>query len=172
MSESNTIEEGFWYEINDKESNYPKVEEFIKDTKVPEDFLNKLGEVELYAKKVGYLGYSKCRVCSRNNGDTTNISGEFSFPQGYRHYLEEHNVHPSERFKKFVMNYKTPTVSEFEATLFSKDIYELMNLQRNLNKYPTEFQTLSTNIQKIIKLKEKSNMYRMMSSINEIRYST
>ena len=57
-----------------------------------------------------YMGYSHCRCCpNTKNGDgeylihnhATNTT--LAFPQGFIHYITEHNVHPNEKTVCFIM---------------------------------------------------------------------
>lgn len=45
-----------------------------------------------------YKGFSKCRICNKMNGNSEFIhkidNVLFVIPQGYVHYLEEHNMMP------------------------------------------------------------------------------
>lgn len=78
-------------------------------------------QVNLFANKVGYLGYSKCRICGINNGDSEyilpwNIEADgkieeksIMWPSGWVHYLEIHKVLPSETFHNAITQQaKTP----------------------------------------------------------------
>jgi hypothetical protein len=49
-----------------------------------------------------YRGSSTCRVCGKTNGHREFIFGGYRWPEGYLHYVEEHNVEPSEGFKKML----------------------------------------------------------------------
>lgn len=120
--------------------DYPELEPFRgfphpvpQSSGVGAAFLDKLATVELYAYRVGYLGYSECRLCdNRENG-----SGEYSiksrdltftFPQGLRHYYEVHNVHPSPEFRDFVETFEPPSPDEFLANLETTDIVNIASV--------------------------------------------
>lgn len=49
-----------------------------------------------------YRGSSACRICGKMNGSHEYVFGGYRWPSGYRHYIEEHNVEPSEGFKKML----------------------------------------------------------------------
>lgn len=51
---------------------------------------------------IGYRGSSTCRICGCHNGSKEYVYGGYRWPQGFRHYVEEHNVEPSEGFKKML----------------------------------------------------------------------
>lgn len=52
---------------------------------------------------VAYRGSSRCRCCHRDNGNHEYRYNGWTWPEGYRHYLEDHNVLPDAAFKDFVM---------------------------------------------------------------------
>lgn len=39
-----------------------------------------------------YMGYSRCRICDRENGDADLTDGVFIWPDGLAHYIVEHEV--------------------------------------------------------------------------------
>ncbi|BDD79705.1 hypothetical protein [Burkholderia phage FLC9] len=49
-----------------------------------------------------YRGWSHCRICGEMNGTKEFVLGGFTWPQGYRHYLSDHNVEPDPEFKAFL----------------------------------------------------------------------
>lgn len=50
-----------------------------------------------------YMGYSRCRFCGRNNGDSELSDGHFVWPDGLSHYVEDHGVRLPDRFVKHVL---------------------------------------------------------------------
>lgn len=68
----------------------------------PEDFVDPGWDVDerrivtrylqsgLIAKS--FMGYSSCRFCGRNNGNLELSDGEFIWPEGLAHYVDEHDV--------------------------------------------------------------------------------
>jgi hypothetical protein len=66
------------------------------------DFLAKLSQIEEVASKVEYRGFSGCRLCKCINGSSEYQTRAWSWPSGYRHYIEEHNVRPSLAFEEWV----------------------------------------------------------------------
>ncbi len=55
-----------------------------------------------------YMGFSRCRICNINNGskeyyiiDKNNM---YIFPEGFLHYIEAHNILPSEDFIDLLKN--------------------------------------------------------------------
>lgn len=47
---------------------------------------------------ISYRGWSNCRVCGCRNGNQEYHREGFIFPQGYLHYVMEHNVKPPQPF--------------------------------------------------------------------------
>lgn len=98
--------EGYWY--NDYSAQaYPMPVPNDKPFGGKDAFLSRLSVLENKAKVVAYRGYSPCRLCSlRCNGSTEYVLGGWVWPAGYKHYIKEHNVIPSDAFMDFVMNNK------------------------------------------------------------------
>ncbi len=110
--------EGYWRDDEDREKCLPDLahlpwpEAQSAPWKGKGEFLSALDLVERSARGVGrmlYMGSSACRVCGRGNG-----TGEFHdarpgaahgwrWPDGLRHYVEEHNVEPSVAFQCFIV---------------------------------------------------------------------
>lgn len=53
-----------------------------------------------------YHGYSKCRLCGCRNGCKEFIIDEFMWPEGFRHYIQAHNVRPTQEFIDFILKEK------------------------------------------------------------------
>jgi hypothetical protein len=67
-------------------------------------FLARLDRVELTATRIVYRGFSMCRLCGRRNGHESFRSARWEWPAGFRHYIAEHDVHPSPEFEDFINN--------------------------------------------------------------------
>ena len=54
-----------------------------------------------------YKGWSNCRVCEQQNGSTEYVlefmESKWEWPVGFLHYVEKHNVRPSQAFQEFIM---------------------------------------------------------------------
>lgn len=99
------MREGFW--CSSFEPNLP--------VPVPNDeswpgqalFLRKLFTVQSKAPHVAFRGWSRCRLCGQANGNkefTEVINGQaWTWPEGFRHYVLEHNVRPSLAFQEFII---------------------------------------------------------------------
>lgn len=102
--------EGYWRSLypNDRTTqDYPVP--VAHEEPFPEKvaFLKVLAEKEAKAREVHYRGWSTCRVCNQYNGSTEFEYNGWRWPQGYRHYVEDHNVAPSKDFMKFILSVKT-----------------------------------------------------------------
>lgn len=61
-------------------------------------FLTQLEAVEQVTDTIAYKGWSTCRVCQCRNGSEEHELGGWVWPSGLRHYIEAHNIKPSEAF--------------------------------------------------------------------------
>lgn len=68
-----------------------------------DEFLAALGRVEAVAEVHRYRGLSTCRICGCGNGNIEYEYRGWRWPEGYRHYIEVHNVEPSPEFRAFVI---------------------------------------------------------------------
>lgn len=56
------------------------------------------GQDEEHPTVQAYRGWSSCRICGCRNGNKELTYGGYTWPEGYLHYVEQHNVQPSEGF--------------------------------------------------------------------------
>ncbi len=94
--------EGYWYST--QEPNFPKPIHKNSPFEGKDEIVKKLISVQnkLYSRH--YKGFSKCRCCGAIIG-----SGEYSHkgwicPECFLHYIIEHNIEPTEEFKKYILN--------------------------------------------------------------------
>lgn len=66
------------------------------------EFLQKLDAVESVADGIEYRGISLCRLCGQENGHRAFRLDRWEWPSGFRHYVAEHGVRPSEAFESFI----------------------------------------------------------------------
>ena len=92
--------EGFWWSKN--EPDLPKPKEREKPWKGRRDFLAHLRRVQAKTRVARYKGWSTCRICGQKNGSTEYKCNGWVWPDGLYHYIEEHNVKPSDDFIAFV----------------------------------------------------------------------
>ena len=91
---------GYWY--SKYEPQYPKPVEG-KPFTGQKEFLERLEKIEKRTQKIHYKGWSRCRICNCMNGTTEHVSKSFRWPEGYIHYIRDHNVKPDEDFYNAVM---------------------------------------------------------------------
>jgi hypothetical protein len=92
--------EGFWYSKYEPDLPMPKA--FKHPWKNKDIFLSMLEKVEARAQVTAYRGWSTCRLCGRHNGSQEFEYRGWRWPEGYRHYVQEHNVIPSPAFDRFI----------------------------------------------------------------------
>lgn len=105
----NQIKIGFWKDRHSPEHlNSPMPVEKADEHSDKSEILKRLTLLESESREVRYRGWSNCRICGESNG-----SGEFHFidkeskveyvwPEGYRHYLDKHNVEPNQKLLKLI----------------------------------------------------------------------
>jgi hypothetical protein len=71
-------------------------------------FLRALDAAEAKAIVVDFMGISKCRLCGRANGSSEFRLRRWGWPEGYRHYIADHQVRPSPEFERFVKRLASP----------------------------------------------------------------
>jgi hypothetical protein len=65
--------------------------------------INAIRELETKAKVNHYYGGSICRICHLGNGGDEYTYENYTWPSGYIHYLEEHNVQVDEEFAEYAV---------------------------------------------------------------------
>lgn len=88
---------GYW-EGPETDHSWPSPEELIDQSWDPEErelvgFYLSTGMVSM-----GCMGFSRCRLCDRPNGNLELSDGEFVWPDGLSHYVREHSVRLPEPF--------------------------------------------------------------------------
>ena len=116
--------EGYWYDGDTSDTTHPIPRPAEK--KIDQEIIDRLREIlncvdeedeglewgehpeGFLLQKKSYLGSSSCRLCKRRNGSTEFVISHpdlvevFRVPEGFIHYLEEHQIQLSERFRKFL----------------------------------------------------------------------
>ena len=101
MTEPNFREEGYWRQAIDEASPLPWPEpDYIWSGRA--EFLKCLDFAESKSTAIDYMGHSTCRVCGKENGASEFTKGLWVWPEGFKHYIEEHGVRPSRDFEAFV----------------------------------------------------------------------
>lgn len=96
--------EGFWKGPGQTELPMP-VEHGIPFPE-KDDFVARLKSIQKRAQIIHFKGFSRCRICNKINGTTEYSYSGWNWPEGYLHYIVDHNVSPSVEFFNFVMNRK------------------------------------------------------------------
>ena len=78
--------------------NFPVSQSMPVDSTI----LKALDVAEAQAQKNSYFGFSTCRLCRCMNGGDEFTLNNWMWPSGFRHYLTDHNVHPSADFVEFI----------------------------------------------------------------------
>ena len=96
----NKIIEGYWYSPSEPQYDAP-----VSQTKaIDQEFIKKLEYIQNNKAQLrAYKGISHCRICNCRNGSEEYTYKNHVWPQGYMHYLIQHNVHPSKEFYDFIM---------------------------------------------------------------------
>jgi hypothetical protein len=95
-------EEGHWrFDRHDKNDDrpWPEPRPGWRDR---ERFLEQLGAVQSRSMRLDYRGFSMCRLCGQRNGSHAYLLGDWEWPEGYRHYIEKHDVRPTAAFQGFI----------------------------------------------------------------------
>lgn len=97
---------GFWISndpfgiCNDEISFSHPIENSAKEDN--SKLIKKLLEIQNKAHVNSYFGCSTCRICNEDNGCSEYTYGTFIWPEGYIHYIRDHNVEINEEFKEFL----------------------------------------------------------------------
>ena len=96
--------EGYWW--SKYEPKLPKPISNLKPWKGKTEFLKRLRVIEKSTTKNHYKGFSRCRICNKVNGTKEHVIENWNWPEGFLHYVEEHNVRPSIAFQEFILQGK------------------------------------------------------------------
>jgi hypothetical protein len=96
-------------------------------------------------KRNGYMGSSECRICGIRNGSHEYVFESWVWPEGYSHYLTEHNVAIHPEFGQFI---KSIDYSEFDSILkpwidLSDEMIQRIKSYQNIQKIKKGMQVLT-----------------------------
>ena len=105
------IQVGFWYSSGEPLLPKPII---ITDTH-DKLLLDKLQKLQKHIEDdyltldpgyhcVNYRGVSYCRICDQSNGNKEITFNGYTFPEGYIHYIIDHNIHIDPGFKQMILN--------------------------------------------------------------------
>lgn len=95
MNDSNR-KEGYWY--SPAQPNLPKPIQHEKPVKNKAKIVARMKTVAANFSGGMQKGFSTCRICKERNGSCDVSYNGFTWPIGYIHYVEKHNVHPTQEF--------------------------------------------------------------------------
>ena len=82
---------GYWRKKEDSKEDLP----WPKEGRISGETKGKVVDFLLKGKQSQYwMGYSYCRLCGKMNGTTCWTRGQFTYPEGYVHYIRDHNIMP------------------------------------------------------------------------------
>ncbi len=93
---------GYWRQKKDSKEDLPWPEE----GRLPLDTKEKIAKYLMNGKEyAAWMGCSTCRICGKwSNGSTCMTDGEFVYPEGYAHYILDHNITPDVRLLAKVLS--------------------------------------------------------------------
>ncbi|MBK6903532.1 MAG: hypothetical protein IPH04_12220 [Saprospirales bacterium] len=92
---------GYWY--SEDESYYCKPKALVDAKWDEQEKQAVIAHIQQAETVVYYRGFSECRVCKKMNGSNEKSDGLFYFPDGFKHYLEAHQVKPPQLFIDFAL---------------------------------------------------------------------
>ena len=85
-------------------SSYPSPVDFVDETWDPVERVIVSRYLRMGRVVAEHFGYSWCRICGINDNGTKDLTdGQFVWPEGFAHYLEQHNVRPPQGFVDHVL---------------------------------------------------------------------
>lgn len=96
--------EGFWRSSTEPDLPMPVAGETALPNR--DDLLAALEKAESQAAVKHWRGWSTCRICKKPNGTKEFSAGGWVWPEGFRHYIEDHHVSPSADFQHFILRRK------------------------------------------------------------------
>lgn len=157
-------------------SDNNKVDNKIEKTKIGDNFIEQLKLVEKYSYRQVLSENSECEICNKQIGDSEITSHDMSyiFPSDYRHYMEEHNIHPPNNFYDYVMNFTEPTPIEFADFIYLMldDIDAMNNIIRTKDEYPLKYHTVIAEIPKLINRRIDTMNSEFPEYMGDLRFST
>ena len=92
---------GYWRNSEDEKSDLP----YPCKSSLNKDLQEKVIKFLMQGVKTrSYKGWSSCRICGKSNGSSDMRNGEFEYPEGYVHYIQDHNIQPDENLIKHLSN--------------------------------------------------------------------
>lgn len=105
----------------------------IRPRSYPPDLalVERLKRVQKVVRVRQYKGWSDCRLCKQMNGSREYYTDSYTWPEGYAHYIQEHNIEVPPKFVDYIK--KFPLETEYKAS-----VQETLDKTRNyLDSIPT-----------------------------------
>lgn len=93
---------GYWSDGDD--NGYPDVRTQVDaswDEKEKNKVLHYLRNRVTRSRR--FRGSSTCRICNDRNGSCEDTDGVYTWPEGFAHYIKEHDVKPTQAFITHVL---------------------------------------------------------------------
>ena len=82
---------GYWKTYKEESSDLP----WPTEGRISDEIRQKCVDFLLNGKyREAWMGMSRCRICGKNNGSSDLSHDEFYYPEGYVHYIRDHNIMP------------------------------------------------------------------------------
>lgn len=94
--------EGYWW--SERTPQFPKPEHSDNPFENKDAIVKKLKSIQSRQRMNHFKGFSVCRCCKQCNGSGEYSHKNWKWPEGLLHYIEAHNVKPSEQFIKDILN--------------------------------------------------------------------
>ncbi len=116
--------EGFWKSSSQPQLPEPTLcrDQWFKDNK--RKIIASLENIQRIIRPIGYKGSSNCRICECSNGSEeyscsspNNPMLVYKWPSGFIHYIQEHNVCPSDNFLKDIIGVERKRVESKSETI-------------------------------------------------------
>ena len=97
---------GYWSNPRQPETNiYPTPIPQDKHWKGQKLFCDALMKIQNDPKtrRESYKGSAICRICQKQNGSSEFSTSNWRWPEGFLHYIKDHNIKPEQEFTDWVM---------------------------------------------------------------------
>jgi hypothetical protein len=112
---------GYWRANDEPQSFLPNVVERVDPDWDPSERRKVVAYLRDGAYAAGYMGYSTCRFCRRDNGSRELTDGRYLWPDGLAHYVEDHEVRLPSSFVAHVISAGHPPGRSDASVIASLD---------------------------------------------------
>ena len=82
---------GYWRRYKEEDDGLPWPEEGNLPLETKQKIVEYLDSGKRHAV---WRGWSTCRICGKINGSACLVNDNFEYPEGYSHYIIDHNIMP------------------------------------------------------------------------------